>query len=1177
MKKGDLQFMKKASAEDLKNYGIPLADMGSVKTSDDFFSCLEKKNMMSEDNLYFLQFLLHQCGNRSAFNLVDEYAKGRSKLKLKPLILERIKRRKSGKGRKKVEFRIKGDFKHANRADASKFKKLVSESLGIPRRHINLVGIGRGSIILVFQIPDIGIERLRQAVNKKRSWLYENSVLDVHIEGEGCMWIQDDSMVTGNVKTCDPTHKDSDVKEEDSIRYNQLKRSASSTMEDVYPKCQRKRPVIDGLQTPQEPNITYLQHWQQQHENQQQHKQDFHAADTCPKVAPSSKKCEAEVIHVEQQTNMDTSKNTNPHQQTCMDTIKTNKFQKPSMDISKNTDSQHQPSTNTNMDADAQQSSHFLEMDPGRIDGKGEKHLSTQEDNILVEEGNETSKGHCTDTFSSSHQQTSMDTNKSTDVHQQTCRETNKCKVSHQQINMDTSKSTDIHQQTCRETNKTDSHQQTCMDTNKSTYCHQQTNMDTSKNTYSHHQPSTNTNMDAEAQQSSHFLEMDPGYIDGKGEKHQKKSIQEDNILVEEGANETSEVHSTEMFSKDSNEFRFIVTGETGSGKSATANSILHQCGLFKSSMSASAITKTCMIEKAEMKDRVISIVDTPGLFDADMNQHSLVQEMTKCFMMTVPGPHAIILVTRIGQMSQKVQETVRLFRELFGEKCMECLVVVFTGGDSLSEVGTTIEEYLGTIEGDVADILRDCNNRYVVFDNTVGPDSQENNDQVDQLLAIIDDMVRTNGGRHYTNDMLEEAGGKVDERECELHQEFKEIQADHVQTTSNQKGTWMAPEIFQGEVFSKPTDTFSCGMMVYECQTGIECQTDSFKIKALEDSGRRDLKEELLEKAADGVRQDLNTDTLTENLAKLDLSGSNTRGDRLQQRTDSFTDGCPQNADDVKMSSTLKQEDVSVIYLLAANWQKCSSSEDHVKEGIDVCTDGNVENMQNFFEDPESPSEFVKEGLDLCLPQLTTTILNSSENQDSNVFISEMQDRTKEHTHPCHPAGIILQRSGYYTIPSLEELAKMTDDDGICEVKGLTIGREGYGSVFYPGETKLTGMNLDEIVHFNDKEISIYPDESVKPPVGQWLNKEAVVTLHNIWPSDKTTKQPITDLEVLKDMEYSERLEKATERQGAAFVDYKPETGSCIFKVEHFSKYGLAVEVKNLTAKELHMKKISH
>lgn len=83
-----------------------------------------------------------------------------------------------------------------------------------------------------------------------------------------------------------------------------------------------------------------------------------------------------------------------------------------------------------------------------------------------------------------------------------------------------------------------------------------------------------------------------------------------------------------------------------------------------------------------------------------------------------------------------------------------------------------------------------------------------------------------------------------------------------------------------------------------------------------------------------------------------------------------------------------------------------------------------------------------------------TTSELDQSSSIDDN----------QENIPPPHPAGIVLRRAGYYTIPSLEELADATDDNGSCVVEDLTIGREGYGSVFFPGETQLSGMNLDEI-----------------------------------------------------------------------------------------------------------------
>ncbi len=75
---------------------------------------------------------------------------------------------------------------------------------------------------------------------------------------------------------------------------------------------------------------------------------------------------------------------------------------------------------------------------------------------------------------------------------------------------------------------------------------------------------------------------------------------------------------------------------------------------------------------------------------------------------------------------------------------------------------------------------------------------------------------------------------------------------------------------------------------------------------------------------------------------------------------------------------------------------------------------------------------------------------------------------------------------------------------------------------------------------------------------MGQGLNKSAEVTLHRIWPTDRYTKEPITDVDKLKEMNYEKRIEKATAEMGAEFVDYDMSTGSWIFRVKHFSKYGL-------------------
>lgn len=60
--------------------------------------------------------------------------------------------------------------------------------------------------------------------------------------------------------------------------------------------------------------------------------------------------------------------------------------------------------------------------------------------------------------------------------------------------------------------------------------------------------------------------------------------------------------------------------------------------------------------------------------------------------------------------------------------------------------------------------------------------------------------------------------------------------------------------------------------------------------------------------------------------------------------------------------------------------------------------------------------------------------------------------------------AGIVLTRPGYYTIPSVEELCELVDENGDCFVDGFTVGREGYGSIFFPGQINVANLNLDEI-----------------------------------------------------------------------------------------------------------------
>ncbi|CAH8522586.1 unnamed protein product [Heterobilharzia americana] len=159
----------------------------------------------------------------------------------------------------------------------------------------------------------------------------------------------------------------------------------------------------------------------------------------------------------------------------------------------------------------------------------------------------------------------------------------------------------------------------------------------------------------------------------------------------------------------------------------------------------------------------------------------------------------------------------------------------------------------------------------------------------------------------------------------------------------------------------------------------------------------------------------------------------------------------------------------------------------------------------------------------------------------------SEQQNDTSDLDHintskmnvtSSHPSGVILTKPGYYTLPTLDELTEMIQDEK-CIVEDFVIGRRLYGHILFPGFTDVYGLNLDSIVHIRRREVVVYPDDEKKPPVGTGLNKRAEICLESIWPTDKT-------------------LERATRRMDARFIEYRPESGSWVFEVKHFSKYRL-------------------
>lgn len=62
--------------------------------------------------------------------------------------------------------------------------------------------------------------------------------------------------------------------------------------------------------------------------------------------------------------------------------------------------------------------------------------------------------------------------------------------------------------------------------------------------------------------------------------------------------------------------------------------------------------------------------------------------------------------------------------------------------------------------------------------------------------------------------------------------------------------------------------------------------------------------------------------------------------------------------------------------------------------------------------------------------------------------------------------SGVINTRSDYYTVPPLDELDSMATAGSFDPilVENFTVGRHGYGVIFFYGKTNVRDLNLDEL-----------------------------------------------------------------------------------------------------------------